>query len=63
MPFKISFKEEDCIGCGACVAVCDENWELKGSKAKPKKTKIKEKGCNPDAAETCPMGCIKVEEE
>ena len=62
MPFKISFNEEDCIGCGACCAVCEENWELKEGKAVPKKTNLDSKSCNEDAAESCPMDCIRVEE-
>ncbi|MBW2988110.1 ferredoxin [Candidatus Woesearchaeota archaeon] len=62
MAYKIKFNEEECIGCGACVAVCGENWELKDGKAHPKKTEVEEKGCNEDAAETCPMNCISIEE-
>jgi len=63
MAFKIKFKQEECIGCGACVAVCSENWELKDGKAKPKKSSVQEIGCNQDAADTCPMNCIEIEEE
>jgi ferredoxin len=62
MAFKISINKEECIGCGACVAVCDANWELKDGKAHPKSAKVKEKGCNEDAVETCPMKCIILEE-
>jgi ferredoxin len=58
---KIIFKEDECIGCGACVAVCDANWELAEGKAKPKTLEVKEAGCNQDAADTCPMNCIILE--
>ncbi len=61
MAYKLLFKEEDCIGCGACAAVCSDNWELDGGKAKPKKSVVEEIGCNQEAADTCPMNCISIE--
>lgn len=54
--------QDECIGCGACVAACPENWEIDGDKAKPKKTKIEEVGCNKDAADSCPVECITIKE-
>lgn len=57
---KITYKKEDCIGCGACAAVCPDNWELVGDKAKPKNLNPKEVGCNQDAADGCPVNCISV---
>ena len=62
MGFKISFNKEECIGCGACVAICEDNWELKDGVAHPKHTELEELGCNQEAADTCPMNCISVEE-
>lgn len=60
---KIMQDHEICIGCGNCVAVCPENWEMgKDGKAKPKKTVVKEVGCNKAAAEGCPVECIHIEE-
>ena len=35
--FKISYNREVCIGCGSCVSVCPNNWEMDGDKVKPKK--------------------------
>ena len=63
MAFKISINKEDCIGCGACVAVCPENWEINDGKASPKNESVEEVGCNKDAADSCPMNCISVKEE
>ena len=57
---KIIFDKEACIGCGACTSVCPENWDMKDGKAKPKKTELKEIGCNQEAADICPVQCIKV---
>jgi len=57
--YKIEFNRDECIGCGACAAVCD-NWTMEGDKAKPKKVNLEEIGCNKDAEETCPVQAIKV---
>ncbi len=60
--FKIIHDREKCIGCGACVSVCD-NWEMgDDGKAKLKKTEVEEVGCNKEAVEICPVQCIKIEE-
>ena len=57
---KIEQTHSDCIGCGACVAVCD-NWEMgPDGKARAKKTDVPEAGCNKEAADVCPVGCIRV---
>jgi ferredoxin len=60
MPFKVEIVENDCIGCGACAAACDEVFTMEADKAKVKKSEIKEAGCAQDAADGCPVGCIKV---
>lgn len=57
---KIEQNKKECIGCGACVAACPENWEMDGDKAKPKQTEIAEVGCNQEAADNCPVECIKI---
>lgn len=57
---KIKFEREKCIGCGTCTALCPENWELKGAKAKPKKIELEEEGCNREAEQNCPVNCIHV---
>jgi ferredoxin len=60
MAFKIVQDRNACIGCGACAAVCPDNWVMEGSKSKPKKTKVDQLGCNQKAAEACPVQCIKI---
>lgn len=66
--FKIVHDRSDCIGCGACVAVCDKFWEmgsdgksqLKGSKNKGGKFELEvdDLSCNKDAADSCPVNVI-----
>jgi len=47
--------KEKCIGCGACVAVCPEGFELKGGKSIVKNEKAK---CIKEAIAACPTGAI-----
>jgi ferredoxin len=61
MAVKIEQDPDACIGCGACVSICPENWEMDdGNKAKPIKTELDEVGCNKEAAAACPVQCIRI---
>lgn len=63
MAVKIEHVINDCIGCGACVAVCD-NWSMgSDGKSHPKQTELKEVGCNKEAANVCPVGCIHIKQK
>lgn len=69
---KIIQEREKCIGCGSCVALCPEYWEMaEDGKAKPINSKnnpetgnleleIEKIDCNQEAAEICPVECIKI---
>ena len=59
---KVTVDKETCIGCGACVAACEEVFELKDGKAVPK-TPETDKDCAKEAADICPVEAIKVEKE
>ena len=70
---KIIHKIEKCIGCGSCVAVCPEYFEmgedgkahLKGSKINPEtgneELEVKNIDCGQEAVDICPVECIKIE--
>ncbi len=61
--YKITINEEECIGCGTCVALCAENYEMTDdNKAKVKTAEVDELGKNEEAKESCPVSCIKIEE-
>jgi ferredoxin len=61
MAVKIEQDREACIGCGACASICPDNWEMTDDgKAKPIKIQLPEVGCNKEAADACPVQCIKV---
>ncbi len=72
---KIIHKKAECIGCGACAAVCPDFWEmdnegmahLKESRKSDERwvreiSTEEEKACNQEAADVCPVGIIKLEE-
>ncbi len=59
--YKVEVDEEKCIGCGACVAQCD-NFEMNGDKAVPKEAEVDDISCNKDAEDACPVQAIKVTE-
>jgi len=57
----VSVDKEKCIGCGTCVAICEEVFELKNNKSHVKKGKEKSKSpCVKEAAQSCPTGAIKL---
>lgn len=60
---KIIFDEEKCIGCGSCQAVCPKFWKLadNGKAEYMGPQELKEEGCNKEAAQACPVQCIKIE--
>ena len=60
--FKIEVDKEACIGCGNCAAVCPDNFEMIEGKSKVKKAKVDKIGCSQEAADSCPVQCIKITE-
>jgi len=59
--YKIEHDRDSCIGCGACASICPANWEMaKDGKSNPKKTELIDLGCNQQAADACPVQCIKI---
>lgn len=62
--YKISVSE-DCIGCAACISVCDNFRMNDKNKAEPIKRIISLIGlieCNKEASDLCPVQAIKIEE-
>jgi len=55
---KIEIDQKKCIGCGTCVALAPEVFELD----KNNKSRVKNpKGANEElAADSCPTGAIKI---
>ena len=59
---KITVDEEKCIGCGLCVNLCPDAFELEDSKSKVKEGAEEHIGCAKNVADQCPTQAIKVEE-
>jgi len=72
MAYKIKHDKDECIGCSACVSVCDD-WEMEDMKAIFKGAKYNEQekaevdleeiGENQEAAEVCPVNCIHIKKD
>ena len=54
---KIELEREKCIGCGACVSVCDEVFEM-GKDGKARVKAQKELPCVEEAITSCPTSAI-----
>jgi ferredoxin len=56
--------EEECIGCGSCVEICPEVFQMQEGDEKAQV--LKPEGGPPDliqeAMDTCPVSCIHWEE-
>ncbi len=58
---KVGVDEEKCIGCGACVSICPEVFELGENGKSVVKQKETELECVKEAKEACPVGAITVD--
>lgn len=59
---KASVDKETCIGCGLCVDICPEVFEIKGDAAvvQPGPVSIENEETCKQAAEDCPVSAIKI---
>ena len=61
---RVYIDEEECIGCGSCVEICPEVFQMKEGEEKAEV--IKPEGGPEDlvqeAIDTCPVSCIHWEE-
>ena len=69
MVYKITHNKEGCIGCGACVAMDETNWEMNddgkaelrdSGKLEEKEFLEKDLGKHKETAEACPVNVIHV---
>lgn len=63
---KANVKEDLCIGCGACTAVCPQIFEMGDegfAVAKDEKIKDEEIEDAKEACEGCPTGAIELNEK
>ena len=53
----VKIDTEKCIGCGACVPICAEVFEMHEGKARVKAQK--DSSCIKEAIDSCPVDAIK----
>lgn len=53
----VKVNKERCVGCGLCVSICPEAFEIKNGKASVK-AKGKNSNCIKDAINQCPVKAI-----
>jgi ferredoxin len=61
MAFNIKVTD-DCTGCSACVAVCDNFKMNDANKAEAVQAHVDDIGCNEAAKDACPVSAIVIEE-
>jgi ferredoxin len=62
---KVHVDEDLCIGCGNCVDICPEIFEMEDDKAVAKMEDVPEdmeESCR-EASESCPVDAIPLEED
>ena len=64
MSKPVYIDEEECIGCGSCVEICPEVFQMKedGEKAEVVKSEGGPEDLIQEAIDTCPVSCIHWEE-
>ena len=60
MGYKVSVDKKKCIGCGNCVALCPETFEVKDGVSCVKQGHVEDLDCEKSAEELCPVQAIRV---
>lgn len=62
--YKVKIDKEKCIGCGTCVALAKDTFEMNSeNKAEVKKDEHDEDETVFQAAQSCPVAAVEVEDE
>lgn len=61
---KAKVNQEDCTGCGLCVEICPEVFQMEDDKAKVKVDSVAQENAEncKKAASECPVEVISIEE-
>jgi len=60
---RIVLDEKECIGCGVCAQICPDVFLLDESAGVSKVIRPEGSDCVKEAAESCPVSCIHIEED
>ncbi|HDQ93673.1 MAG TPA: ferredoxin [Synergistetes bacterium] len=58
----VKVNHDECIGCGVCAQICPEVFELDEDAGKAKVIRQGGAECAREASDSCPVGCITVED-
>jgi len=58
----VKLDRDECIGCGVCEQICPDVFELDEDAGKAKVIRSEGAECAKEAVDSCPVGCISVEE-
>jgi len=59
---RVKVTEDDCIGCGVCAQICTDVFVLDEDAGISKVIKPEGSDCAQEAADSCPVSCIIIEE-
>jgi ferredoxin len=59
---RVKVNEDDCIGCGVCAQICQDVFVLDDDAGISKVIKPEGSDCAQEAADSCPVSCIIIEE-
>ena len=59
---KITVDKTKCIGCGSCVALCQNTFKIVNNKSVVQKKEVKNPACEKNAEASCPVQAITVKE-
>ncbi len=59
---RVKVNEDDCIGCGVCAQICPDVFVLDEDAGISKVIKPEGSDCAKEAADSCPVSCIIIEE-
>lgn len=64
MPRKVTIEIDECIGCQTCVELCPEvfDFDADTEKALVRSEATGNEECIDEAADSCPVSCIIVEQ-
>jgi ferredoxin len=63
MPYTIEVIQKDCIGCGACVSICKKGFKMVDGKSTPVAKSLAKLSCEQEAADSCPVSCIRISQK
>lgn len=62
MAWKVTVDQDACIGCGVCASLCPDVFEMGDDGKSHPIVEVTDLECAKEAAESCPVSAITLEE-